>query len=344
VAVPARPTIVFEELLRLARFVEAHYRKPTARELVFTSTGLTVPEASDGHAEQRVSIDLVFELWAAAGRATRDPGLPIAFASCTKPEDLGVVGLLALTSASAGEAIERALRYQRLLSDSGLWTMHRHGDRVVLRWERAGKLWLGRRLADETVLAEFVGVARAMFSDFAPTAVSFRHAAPVDSSAHERFFRAPITWEARWPELHLPAKLLDMIPSRAQPGLAAWFLKEAERKLVTTADASVTSLVRRALDAAMADGEPTLARLATQLGQSERSLRRHLTTEGAAFRTLLDDHRKARAEDMLATGHRLTDVAFVLGFSEPSAFARAYRRWFGRAPSGDRVKGRTPTR
>ncbi len=78
-----------------------------------------------------------------------------------------MVGLVALTSASGEEALARVLRYNRLVSTAGRWSLLREDDRagVVMRWERAGERSLGHRGANETVLAEFVAAARAVMDD-----------------------------------------------------------------------------------------------------------------------------------------------------------------------------------
>ena len=89
--------------------------------------------------------------------------------------------------------------------------------------------------------------------------------------------------------------------------------------------------VRRAVAAAL-DGEPSLERIAKDLGLSVRTLRRHLVQDGTSLRAVLDDVRRERADTLLARGASVKEVAFDLGFSEPSAFSRAYKRWTGKAP------------
>ncbi|MCW5803036.1 MAG: helix-turn-helix transcriptional regulator [Deltaproteobacteria bacterium] len=86
--------------------------------------------------------------------------------------------------------------------------------------------------------------------------------------------------------------------------------------------------VRRALG----QGAASLPDVARRIGTSSRTLRRHLEREGLTLRGLVDDVRRARADELLAAGTAVKEVAFALGFSEPSAFSRAYKRWTGRAP------------
>jgi AraC-like DNA-binding protein len=76
----------------------------------------------------------------------------------------------------------------------------------------------------------------------------------------------------------------------------------------------------------------TFVVIAKRLGTSARTLRRQLEKEGATLRGLVDDVRRERADDLLAAGTAIKEIAFALGFSEPSAFSRAYKRWTGHGP------------
>jgi AraC-like DNA-binding protein len=89
--------------------------------------------------------------------------------------------------------------------------------------------------------------------------------------------------------------------------------------------------VRRAAAAGLAQ-EVTLETIARQLGVSARTLRRNLEQEGTTLRAVVDEVRRERADELLAAGRPVKEIAFGLGFSEPSAFSRAYKRWTGRAP------------
>jgi len=105
----------------------------------------------------------------------------------------------------------------------------------------------------------------------------------------------------------------------------------------SSAQVSTTGRARGAIIDALPDGEPAAPSIAKRLGMSERSLRRALAAEGESFRGLVEAVRKERAA--LLIGDRrasLAEVAFALGFSELSAFSRAFKRWNGCAPSDAR--------
>jgi AraC-like DNA-binding protein len=92
--------------------------------------------------------------------------------------------------------------------------------------------------------------------------------------------------------------------------------------------------VQRALAARVAGGDTSVVALARELAMSGRTLQRRLATEGVSYHTLLDDARKAAAgqylrESTLAIG----EIAYLVGYSEPAPFHRAFKRWFGKTPS-----------
>jgi AraC-like DNA-binding protein len=96
----------------------------------------------------------------------------------------------------------------------------------------------------------------------------------------------------------------------------------------------VLGSVRRAISDAMREGSPSLIRVAGKLAMSPRTVERRLSAHGAVFRALVDDTRRRLALDYLKRRrHTLTEIAFLLGYSEVSAFNRAFKRWTGSTPS-----------
>lgn len=81
----------------------------------------------------------------------------------------------------------------------------------------------------------------------------------------------------------------------------------------------------------------TMIEAAAALGTSERSLRRRLAREGLSYRELVDNVQRARALELLLTGHKsIKEIATAVGFANSSGFVRAYRRWTGRSPGSQR--------
>jgi AraC-like DNA-binding protein len=99
------------------------------------------------------------------------------------------------------------------------------------------------------------------------------------------------------------------------------------------------SSVRRAIAESLRDGEPSLSRVAKKLAMSPRSLQRQLQEYGMKFKKIVNDTRRQSAQIYLKDRkNSLTEIAFLLGYSEASAFNRAFKRWTGLTPSGYRYR------
>jgi len=100
-----------------------------------------------------------------------------------------------------------------------------------------------------------------------------------------------------------------------------------------TGSETVTGTLRRLLEDELRDGEPTRERIAARLHMSARTLHRRLVDEGTTFRRVLTRVRREIAERHLSERRlAIAEIGFLLGFSEPSAFHRAFKRWTGRPP------------
>jgi AraC-like DNA-binding protein len=191
------------------------------------------------------------------------------------------------------------------------------------------------RVANEAVLGEAMVLARRVGGEnVSAEAVRFRHAAPPDVGAHQRFFGVTPRFGEAENALDLPRSVMARRMPLAHPELARHFIDHAERRLQLSRDEGIVDRVERAALAELPSGAPSMRAIARSLQLSERQLRRDLEAAGVGFRSLVEDLRRERAATLLGeTGASVVDTAFVLGFSEVSAFSRAFKRWFGVPPA-----------
>lgn len=300
---------------------------------LLADAGLTRAELADP--ESPVAITAIFALWEALLRRVRDEALPMTVAQGFSLEHYPVLGFAVMTALSGREALTRVTRFSRIVSTAGHWSLEEAPSVVRLRWHRPGPLTLGHRLANEANLAELVHAARQVFGGEVPLlAASFRHAAPANTAAHRAHFRARLHWQQAADELTFSSDMLKRVPSAASPALSAHFEAQAAQLLSRSRqEAALPLRVQQAVEAALASGEPPAARIAAELGLSERSLRRGLAQHGSSFRAIVEATRKQRAQLLLLDQRAsVAEVALMLGFSELSAFSRAFKRWTGRSP------------
>jgi AraC-like DNA-binding protein len=211
-----------------------------------------------------------------------------------------------------------------------------------LEWRREGPRTLGHRTANECAVAELLHAYRQLSSTgLTPLRVSFQHPAPSDTREHERFFGTRVVFGAAWDGYTLPRAALETVPRASNPALSAYLEAQMQEALKTLPEAvSLVERVRVLIAQELASGEPSMPGIARRLHLGERTLRRELAEAGATFRELVEQVRRERALELLRSGQAsLTEVAFLLGFSEASAFTRAFKRWHGVPPGEFRKVG-----
>jgi AraC-like DNA-binding protein len=296
--------------------------------------------AFDGF-ETRVPHAAMLDLWEAIMQRSRDPGFPIFAARRTRLSDYDTIGFACMTRATLREALHQCARYAQAWADASAWEVSERSGVVTATFATADAERLGARCVTESVLAEVVHVGRTLAGvDYVPREVLFRHPRPRDTRAHEAFFRAKLRFDAGRSGIVLDAAVLDMPLLKADAELAAFFERHADALVQRCArQAGLTDRLRRTLAEELPRGLPTLEMAAARLAQSPRTLRRRLQEEGTNFHEILDETRRDLAKRYLDEARiPVGEVAFLLGFSEASAFHRAFKRWTGETPASYRKK------
>jgi len=286
--------------------------------------------------DARVPYDDLLALWEAVIRLADDPGLPVRIGECATAHDYDAVGFVCMTQPTLREAIHQCVRYSRLWTDVSEWKVESDSRSISMVFTCPEPQRLGVRCASENVLAEMLNAGRKLTGiDYPARVVRFRHPKPRDTSVHERFFQAPIEWNAPRNELAIDGELANLPLLKADAALAAFFERHVQQILDRQVAGSdgVTQRVRSFLLGKVGRGAPTLEAAAASLAMGSRTLKRRLQDEGTTFQDVLDGVRCELAKRYLGEQRfALGEVAFLLGFSEPSAFHRAFKRWTGRTP------------
>ncbi len=318
-------------VLRIGRFVASHGHDA---ETLYREFDLSTATLSSRDA--RVPYAVVEVLGERAGEitATRDIGLELGRA-IAHPESLADAGMLLLmASANVESALARAVRIQEMWGDGARMTSRPAALGVCVRYTYPAGASPPSRHIDECAMAELVcGIRYLTDRDVCPRVVRFRHAAPADTSVHDAIFRAPLSFGAEHTELELDRATLA-VPMRATHDVyREIFEREVERALARRPRAGVLSRqVRTLIEGAMAEPDDALVRVARALRTSARTLQRRLRDEGTSFESIVRELRRETADGYLAEGLPIKQIAARLGYAEPSAFHRAYKRWTGRTP------------
>jgi AraC-like DNA-binding protein len=296
--------------------------------------------ASDPDA--RIPIGVETLLWDEAARLTGDPAFGIHAAERLRPGVLDVVDYAVRTAPTLRESLQRLARYNRLVHDAAVYSLMQEGD--LLRVEHSLQGVKQSRHAAEFTLASLVVVGgQIRGAALRPLHVAFQHEAPGPTSEYERLFAVRPSFGRAANSLAFSRDVLEQPLPASDPLLSRVIERHAEALLAARPTAAETSAarVRRLLCETLGkdDSAATLAGLAQRLRMSERSLQRRLADEGQTFDGLLDQLRQELALRYLADKKiAIAEVAFLLGYSEPSAFHRAFKRWTGTTPSQARAR------
>lgn len=153
----------------------------------------------------------------------------------------------------------------------------------------------------------------------------------------EALVRCPVRYGAAEDRLYFARSVWDARPVTAHPAVTSLFSFVAEPVIAAFVPApALSASVERVIEERLSDGALTAAQVAVVLGLSTRTFHRRLSSEGTSFGRLVDAVRLRVARRELERGVAIGEVAVRVGFSEPAAFTRAYRRWTGVPPSADR--------
>lgn len=299
-----------------------------------------VDPASLAAPQARVPAQVMHRLWQAAEQLTGDADLGLHSAEVYNPGALHIVGYVLLSCATAADALHKLARYAPLLNQGLQVQLLADGHHTRCRFGPApgtrSVLHQHPRQVSETLAAGIVlTLARLATRPPVPLAVHFSHPAPPSTASHRRVLGLqPLFGQADNVVVYASAALATPMLS-ADPALLQLFEADATRRLQALAGTStVRGQVLATVAARLQGSVPSLGEVAQAVAMSTRSLQRALQDEGTAWRDIVDAARRELALAHLGRpGASAAEVAFLLGFSEPAAFSRAFRRWTGVPPS-----------
>lgn len=330
----ASPTVAVHFLRLLTDFATRH---GLSEESLLLQARIA-PQAL-GNPNGRVPFANFSRLCEVAAEALDEPCMGLKLGQSIRPGHLGSYGYALMSCSSALELLQQSIRYSALANNGAHIAIEMRGSHYIRYWRSnlPGQASLGR-LQDELNQALWVTLARwFMNRDDMPLAwVSFQHARPADVRAYEALFRCELRFGAKETGLCFSAAYIGLPTPHANPQLRdnmERICADLLRQLGTAQTPPWLAAVRRAVLDAFKLGSPEIGAIARAACLTESQLKAQLAQHGTSFRSVVDELRHA-----LATGYmrdprlELVDIAYLLGFSEQSAFQRAFKRWTGTTP------------
>ena len=251
-----------------------------------------------------------------------------------QPKSLGLIGYIGLCSATLESALVNMTNHFYLHQKDTLNRMVDLGDCWRLDYQVHHGAILTRRQDAELTLGMFMNVIRGVLGGhYSPREIHFENTRPEFWQEHSKLFNAPVYFDQPFNSILLSKKDLQHPMPNHDPLLLTVIL-DTLRLLNTHAHRqSLTDQVRSHIQIELNTGEPNLEKIAHDLDLSSCALTRRLKLEGLTFSSLVDKVRCELAEHYMKQKNiPISEMAFLLGYSEVSAFSRAFKRWFGVNP------------
>lgn len=303
---------------------------------LFAQAGLDMAALNDPNA--RYPVERTAQLWRLAVAATGNPALALEVARQVTPTTFHALGYSQVASTTLKEAFERTLRYFRIVTDAGELRFFQEAERYCFET----RVQLGADGPAQEGVDAFIAVIARMVRGLAgrdalPLALELSRPEPEDPEPYRRCFRVMPSFGAEANRLWYAAELIERPLDGANPELARANDQIVIEHLARLERSQLAHKVRSLIVSMLPDGVPNAEQIAAQVHLSPRSLQRKLADEGTSYSALLEASREELARAYLAGGtHTVSEVTFLLGFSDVSAFSRAFRRWTGMAPSAYR--------
>ncbi|ENO17263.1 AraC family transcriptional regulator [Marinobacter nanhaiticus D15-8W] len=319
----------------MARAVEQQGKriKPLFEQFGITENLLSAPDA-------RISIPRFMRLGRAAIGLTGNPNLGLVMGEQTRAIDAGLSGLAAMSAPTAGEGLATITTYSLLNSRNSRGHPHYEADRhracfysirpyniynyFVVDSVMAGWTQFLRRVTGETNVLEQVNI---------------EYPDQGQQSAFEAWFGCPVSFGAKENSIQLRPSIAATASNQHQPAMHRALTQQCDTQLKRIRGGwTVIDQVREKLTPMLDGQSPALEDVAAELGMAPWTLQRQLNAQGSRFKDLLDETRRDLATDyVLETQLNFAEIAWLLGFSGPPAFHKAYRRWFGMSPGEHRT-------
>lgn len=283
--------------------------------------------------QRRIPTRQLAVIWAEVEHAADDPDLGLHLGELRDGLPSGhVLFSSLLNSPTLGQALERYCRYHDIMGDLVKPELTDRGTTTVLSlMSRQGVTLLRQHV--EFIFSFVISVLGHLSPAQPGVEVRFAHRRPGDISEHLRIFGPAVHFAQPENELGLDRSYLETSIAAADEGLLPHLEQYADRLLRRVRPDTWSGRVAELLSRTLCDGKPSLAQVATQLAVSRRSLQGKLKEEGTTYQAVLDRVRRELATACLGDNTMsLAEIAFLLGFSDQSAFNHAFRKWTGDSP------------
>lgn len=300
---------------------------------LFDKAGLDMALLKDPNA--RYPLEGTTQLWKLAVEATGDPCLGLNVGRNINQTTFHAMGYSLLASPTLKDAFERLIRYFRIVSDAAELAFLPAGKEYKFEIQMLPGDSQPSHEALDAMMSVLIRLCRALYGrHFRANRIRLRRPAPSDTTVFEKVFKAPVEFGTNETAMYLDAQVLDEPLPAGNADLARHNDEILARYLAHFDKLNIANRVHGALVEQLPHGEPSQENIADMLHMSLRNLQRKLSAESTSYKEILNKTRHDLALSYMAdSSYSISEITYLLGFSDTSSFTRAFKRWTGKTPS-----------
>ena len=294
------------------------------------------------HPSERISSIQFKRLWEIALRESGDPCFSLTCASYIQPSSLHGLGLSWIASHTLKEGLERVIRFQKILATESMLALRETDDGYCIYdtiSQKDDPLGFPAAVYESFVAIVFRICTIMLGPDIRPLRVNLEHAAPACADRFTEFFGIPVEFSAADNSIEFSRNTAELASASANPEMTRINDQIVIDYLNQFDKDDIVTKTRSYIIDHLPSGVPRQADIARDLNMSLRSFQRKLAETGTSYSDVLQQVRHDMAcHYLLSPNYQVLQIAYVLGFSDPSNFSRAFRRWTGLTPNQFRQK------
>ena len=284
--------------------------------------------------DERLSVETYLHIQESAAEYTHDPCFGLHMGEYAEPGSWSILGYMMMNCKTLGEAFERSSRYSRIVGNQIEGRVEPHLNKIRVIFSTPDHAPEMSRHCFESTFSSTVHMMRSLTGkNLSPLEVTFIYPEPESRAEYDRVFRCPVFFGHKENSMSFNWHMLNTPILMANPDLLTYFENYA-RNIIAQLDRQNenTQAVTRIILAHLSDDNLTINRVAKEMAISVRTLQKRLENEGVVFSDLLKEIREKLAKRYLHENYSVEQITYLLGFSEPSVFRKAFKKWSGVTP------------
>ena len=279
-------------------------------------------------------VETYLHIQESAADYVKDPYFGLHMGEYAQPGSWSIIGYMMMNCSNLGEAFEKSGRYSRIIGNMIEGHPQFRLNKVRLVFSTPPHTPNMSRHCFESAFSSTIRMVRTLTGlQLNPLEVTFIYPHPGSTSEYDRVFRCPVLFDHKENSITMPTKWANLPIRMPNPALLDHFEQYArDFSSRMDRDDETTKTVTRIILSRLDDESLSIKKVAREMSVSVRTLQNHLKAEGMRFSDLLRDIRSQLARKYLHEDYSVEQITYLLGFSEPSVFRKAFKKWTGYTP------------